>query len=180
MKIIAFTGMPCSGKTEAVEIAKKLGLTVIRMGDMVWDEVKKQGLELNDENVGAIADSMRKKQGKNIWAKITIDKITSLNITNKIIVDGIRNIEEVDIFKKELCDNFVLIAIIASDEVRKKRSLLRQRKDDSNDLRKIEERDKREVRWGIKDLISTADIIISNEHNINDFRREVKKVLEQI
>jgi len=180
MKIIAFTGMPCSGKTEAVEIAKTLGLPVIRMGDMVWEEVKKQGLELNDENVGAIADSMRKKQGKNIWAKRTIDKINSLNITNKIIVDGIRNIEEVDLFKKELCNNFVLIAIIASDKVRKKRSLLRQRKDDSNDLRKIEERDKREIRWGIKDLISTADIIISNEHSINDFRREVKKVLEQI
>ena len=180
MKIIAFTGMPCSGKTEAVEVAKTLGLPVIRMGDMVWEEVKQQGLELNDENVGAIADSMRKKQGKNIWAKRTIDKITSLNITNKIIVDGIRNIEEVDLFKKELCNNFVLIAIIASDEVRKKRSLLRQRKDDSNDLRKIEERDKREIKWGIKDLISTADIIISNEHSINDFRREVKKVLEQI
>ncbi len=180
MKIIAFTGMPCSGKTEAVEIAKTLGLPVIRMGDMVWEEVKQQGLELNDENVGAIADSIRREQGKNIWAKRTIDKINSLNITNKIIVDGIRNIEEVDLFKRELCNNFVLIAIIASDEVRKKRSLLRKRKDDSNDLRKIEERDKREIRWGIKDLITTSDIIISNEHSINDFRREVKKVLEQI
>ena len=180
MKIIAFTGMPCSGKTEAVEVAKTLGLPVIRMGDMVWEEVKKQGLELNDENVGSIADSMRKKQGKNIWAKITIEKIISQKIKNKIIVDGIRNIEEVDLFKKKLCNNFILIAITSSDELRKKRSLSRQRKDDSNDIKKIEERDKREIRWGIKDLISTADIIIPNEHSINDFHREVKKVLEKM
>jgi len=180
MKIIAFTGMPCSGKTEAVEVAKMLDLPVIRMGDMVWEEVKKQGLELNDENVGTIADSMRKKHGKNIWAKRTIDKITSLNITDKIIVDGVRNIEEVNLFKKELSNNFILIAITTSDEERKKRSLLRQRRDDSNNLKKIEERDKREIRWGIRELISTADIIISNENSINDFRREIKDVLKKI
>ena len=68
MKIIAFTGMPFSGKSEAVEIAKKLGIPVVRMGDMVWDEVKKQGLEINDGNVGFIANKMRESHGMDIWA----------------------------------------------------------------------------------------------------------------
>ncbi|HEC81032.1 MAG TPA: hypothetical protein ENI42_01220, partial [Thermoplasmatales archaeon] len=38
MKTIAFTGMPGSGKTEAVKIAKELEIPVIRMGDCVWEE----------------------------------------------------------------------------------------------------------------------------------------------
>ncbi len=64
MKIIAFTGMPFSGKSEAVEITKQRGLPVIRMGDLVWDEVRSQGLPLSDETVGTVANKMRDKHGK--------------------------------------------------------------------------------------------------------------------
>ena len=51
MKIIAFAGMPCSGKSEAVQIAKEMNIIVIRMGDMVWEEVKKRGLTLDEKVV---------------------------------------------------------------------------------------------------------------------------------
>ena len=46
MKIIAFAGMPFSGKSEAVRIAKDYKIPVIRMGDMIWEETKKQGAGL--------------------------------------------------------------------------------------------------------------------------------------
>ncbi len=180
MKIIAFTGMPFSGKSVAVEIAKSTGFPVIRMGDLIWGEVKNQKLELNDENVGFVANSMRKKQGKDIWAKRTIEKIKSQHISDKIIVDGIRNIEEIDLFKKELSSNFVLIAITSSDELRKKRAMSRNRIDDSKDIKSIEERDIRELGWGIKEVISNADIVVSNEHSIEDFRNKIKKILQKI
>jgi len=180
MKIIAFTGMPLSGKSEAVEIAKSLGLPVIRMGDMVWEEVKNQGFELNGENVGFIANSMRKKYGKDIWAKRTIKKIISLNLTNKIVVDGVRNTEEINLFKKKLSQNFLLIAIAASDELRKKRALSRKRIDDSNNVKSIEERDKRELGWGINEVISKADLTIANEQSINKFRIKIKQLLKNI
>jgi len=172
--------MPFSGKSVAVEIAKSTVFPVIRMGDLIWEEVKNQKLELNDENVGFVANSIRKKQGKDIWAKRTIEKIKSQNISDKIIVDGIRNIEEIDLFKKELSSNFVLIAITASDELRKKRAMSRNRIDDSKDIKSIEERDIREIGWGIKDVISNADIVVSNEQSIEDFRNKIKKILQKI
>ena len=58
--------MPFSGKTEAVKIAKTLNFPIIRIGDLVWDEVIYHGLKLNDENVGKIANQMREKFGKDI------------------------------------------------------------------------------------------------------------------
>jgi len=180
MKIIAFTGMPCSGKSEAVNIAKDKGILVIRMGDMIWRETKNQGLELNDKNVGEVANSMRDKYGKDIWARRTVDEIKLLNKTDYIIVDGIRNIEEINLFKKELSSDFVVIAIDAPNELRKKRALSRKRKDDSNDIKNIGERDKRELRWGIGDVIASADIVISNEGSIDEFRRRVKEVLQKL
>jgi dephospho-CoA kinase len=177
MKIIAFAGMPFSRKTEAVQIAKDLDIPVVRMGDAVWDEVKNQGLELNDKNVGIVADKMRKEKGMDIWARRTLDKIKSLKKANVIVIDGIRNVEEIDRFKKDLGKDFVVITVGSSNETRYKRAQSRGRQDDSKDINKIKERDKRELHWGLDVVIASADIVISNEGNIDEFRDKVKKIL---
>ena len=172
--------MPFSGKSEAVQIAKDLNIPVFRMGDAVWDEVKNRGLELNDKNVGMIADKMRKDHGMDIWARRTLDKIKSLDKSDVVVIDGIRNVEEIDRFKKELGKDFVVIAIDASDEKRHKRAIKRSRQDDSKDLEKIKERDKRELRWGLDVVIASAGIVIFNEGNIDDFRNKIRKTLSKI
>ena len=180
MKIIAFTGMPFSGKSEAVQIAKDSGIPVVRMGDMVWEEVKKQGLKINDENVGTIANQMREQHGKDIWAKRTIEKIRSMKNAESIIIDGIRNAEEISTFKKELKGDFIVVAVEVPEEMRHKRALNRGREDDSKNLEKIKERDKREIGWGIDTVIASADIVISNAGNIDDFRDKIRKILNKI
>jgi dephospho-CoA kinase len=180
MKIIAFAGMPCSGKSEAVKIAKEMNIPVIRMGDMVWEEVKNRGLPLDEKNVGTIANKMRKDLGMDIWAKRTIDKILKLNESNRIIIDGIRNIEEIDTFKKKLCQDFIIIAVTASDETRQKRFLNRGREDDSLDIQDLKDRDKRELNWGLGTVIASADIIVPNDFSIKDFKIEIKRILDKI
>jgi dephospho-CoA kinase len=180
LKMLAFTGMPASGKSVAVQIAKENNIPVVRMGDAVWDETKKQGLKLNDKNVGKVANDMREKHGKDIWAQKTIEKIKLLHKTDNLVIDGIRNREEIDFFKKELGSDFVVIAIHASDETRKKRVLARGRKDDSKEIKDIEERDRRELGWGLGEVIISADITILNEGSIDEFRRKVKKVLQKL
>jgi len=178
MRIIAFTGMPFSGKSEAVKIAKEKGIPIIRMGDMVWEEVRKRGLELCDKNVGFVANEMREIHGKHVWAEKTIEKIKSMDDKDFIVIDGVRNIEEIDLFKKELGKQFIVIAIRVSDETRYKRAMSRDRPDDSKDIGKVKERDHRELGWGLGDVIESADIMIPNEGNIDDFRKQVKKLLD--
>jgi len=180
LKIIAFAGMPFSGKSEAVKIAKDKGIPVVRMGDMVWDEVRSRDLELCDENVGSVANEMRQKHGKNIWAKRTLEKIKTTDPSGVLIIDGIRNIEEIDTFKKELGQNFIVIAITVSDEIRYKRAMNRGREDDSQDINLIKERDRRELGWGLGKVIDLADMKISNEVGIEDFRIKIKKILDEI
>ena len=179
-KIIAFAGMPLSGKTEAVQFAKEMNIPVIRMGDMVWDEVKNRGLPLDDKNVGNVADQMRQEFGKDICAQKTLKKITSFEKLDCIVIDGIRNIEEIETFKMELGKDFVVIAITASDETRQKRFLTRGREDDSMNIQDLKQRDKRELSWGLGTVIASADIIVSNEGNLEDLRDEIKNILEKI
>jgi len=176
LKIIAFAGMPFSGKSESVKIAKEQNIPVIRMGDMIWEETKKQRLELNDKNVGIIANNMRKKHGMDIWAKKTIEKIKKIKNTNILVIDGIRNLEEVETFKKNLGDDFLLVAIQVSDKLRYKRAMNRNRKDDSKDLAKIKERDNREINWGLNTVIASADMIISNEGSLEELQNKIKQI----
>lgn len=180
MKIIAFAGMPCSGKSEAVKIAKAMDIPVVRMGDMVWEEVKNRGLSLDEKNVGAIADQMRKEFGMDIWAKRTLEKISQIKKSNHIFIDGIRNIEEIDTFKKKLGQDFLIVAVTASDETRQKRFLKRGREDDSSNVQDLKDRDKRELNWGLGTVIASADIIIPNDDGIQDFKKEIKKILSRL
>lgn len=180
MKIIAFTGLPCSGKSEAVKIVKNMGINVFRMGDMVLEEVKNQKLPLDDKHVGAIADQMRKKFGMDIWAKKTIDRISRYKKLKYIVIDGVRNIEEIETFKKKLGKDFVLIAIVASDKIRQERFLKRGREDDSKDVRDLKERDKRELNWGLGCVIALADIVIPNEKSLKDFKKEIEKIFDKM
>jgi dephospho-CoA kinase len=180
MKIIAFTGMPASGKSEAVQLAKNKRIPVIRMGDMVWEETKRQGKTLDDKNVGEIAHCMREKHGMDIWAKRTVEKIRSLKKSPLLVIDGVRNMEEIEYFKQELGMDFLVIAIDAPDELRRKRAISRGRTDDSKNLKDLEERDKREIRWGLQKVIADADIVIPNNGSIENFKKQVLTVLKKL
>jgi dephospho-CoA kinase len=180
MKIIAFTGMPASGKSEAVQLAKDKGILVIRMGDLVWEETKRQGNQLDDKNVGSVATNMRKKYGMDIWAKRTVEKIHSLKKAPYLVIDGVRNLEEIEYFKKELGLDFFVVAIDAPDELRRKRAISRGRTDDSTDLKDLEERDKREISWGLQKVIADADIVIPNNGSLEDFRKQVLTLLNNL
>jgi dephospho-CoA kinase len=180
LKIIAFAGMPFSGKSEAVNIAKEQNIPVIRMGDMIWDETKNRGLELSDKNVGMIANNMRKEHGMDIWAKRTLEKIKSIKDVDLLVIDGVRNIEEIETFEKELGKNFLLIAVQVSDKERYKRAMFRGRKDDSQDINLVRERDKRELSWGLGSVIASADIVISNEGPVEKFKQKINELFNKI
>jgi len=173
MIAIAFTGMPWSGKSEAVKIAQEKGLSVIRMGDFVWNEVKKRGLELNSENVGSIANEMRDVYGYDIWAKKTLEKIKLLNNEQIIIIDGIRSTYELNCFKSIFNDDFILVAVKATDENRHNRAISRKRKDDTLDVELVKKRDEREISWGISNLKKKADITLSNNNSIDSFNEKI-------
>jgi len=179
MKVIVFTGMPFSGKSVAVQLAKDYGISVIRMGDMIWEETKKQELELNDKNVGMIANQMRKEHGMDIWARRTLEKTKSMNKEEIVVIDGVRNNEEIETFKQELDGDFVVVAIKASTETRHQRGMNRGRQDDSKDEKQIKERDQREIGWGLNKVIDNADIAIENEGNIDEFKEEINKLLDE-
>ena len=75
VNVILVTGMPGSGKEEFIRVCQNKRIRVIRMGDFVREETRRQGLDLTDENVGGVAQNMRERHGFDIWARRTIEAI---------------------------------------------------------------------------------------------------------
>ncbi|HIP25737.1 MAG TPA: hypothetical protein EYG81_04690, partial [Archaeoglobus profundus] len=114
MRVIAFVGLPLSGKSTAAKVAEEMGIPVVCMGDIVREEAKKRGLALTDENLGKIANELRQKEGLDAIAKRCIPIIREKGKdVGVVVIDGIRGIAEVERFKREFGDDFILINIEA-------------------------------------------------------------------
>ncbi|RLF41720.1 MAG: hypothetical protein DRN12_02405, partial [Thermoplasmata archaeon] len=77
-------------------------------------------------------------------------------------------------------EDFIIIAIIASDEIRRQRALTRNRKDDADNILDIKKRDEREIKWGLPSVIEDADYVIRNEDTLKSFQIKIRKLLETI
>jgi len=76
--------------------------------------------------------------------------------------------------------DFLVIAIDAPDELRRKRAISRGRTDDSKNLKDLKERDKREIHWGLQKVIADADIVIPNNGSLEDFKKQVLTVFKKL
>jgi dephospho-CoA kinase len=171
VEMILITGMPGAGKEEAIQALIPLGYEVIRMGDVVREMAKERGIE--PDKIGWFADSQRKEHGPYIWAERTAERI---KYPDRTVIDGVRALEEVEIFRKK--GDALIVAIHASPKTRYERLKKRARGDESDSIEKMVERDMRELSWGVGKVIAMADIIIVNEGTIEELRETVRHEID--
>lgn len=172
MRLIIVTGMPGTGKEEFLNVASSVNIPFVRMGDAVREFYPLRGPDRERMSVGEFAESERKRYGYDIWAKRTLEKMHG----NVFLVDGCRSIDEVNAFRS-LTDDVAVVAIHSTPEVRYARLVKRQRNDAPSDVREFDERDEREIGWGLAKIIALADVMIPNDSTLEDFRELSKKVL---
>jgi dephospho-CoA kinase len=175
MKAYAFTGMPGAGKTEALLVAADMGIPVVSMGDEVRAEVARRGIPRSDETLGGIADEMRQKHGMDVWARRCLRHLPEAEV---VVIDGIRNLEEVERFKEDIAE-FVLVAIHTSPERRYGRLMNRRREDDGFDPSEVKHREERELAWGMGRVIAMADSIVTNDGDLQTFRKKISALLSR-
>jgi len=168
--------MPGSGKEEFLKISMTKGIRVLRMGDFVRAETKSSGLELTDENVGNIAQKRREEHGFDYWAKKTAEALDN----RLTLVDGVRGRVEVHLFRRHITTGIVVVAIHSSPITRYRHLVARGRNDSPKSMDEFEQRDIRELRWGLGDVIARADYMIINEGTLDDLKIAAEAVLNDI
>lgn len=177
MQVMGISGLPGSGKGIVSDIATEKGAIIVSMGDIVREEAKKRG-----EGSKETAKNLRKEFGEYIISELTIEKIKKLQdegVEKTIIVEGIRSLHEVDMFKENF-DNFMILSIFANTNIRFERLKKRMREDDSQDFNEFKKRDMSELGFGIGSVISLSDRLIINESNMESFIQDINDFFDEI
>ncbi|MFQ5885526.1 MAG: dephospho-CoA kinase, partial [Thermoplasmata archaeon] len=108
-----------------------------------------------------------------IWARRTLPLIES----SDCVIDGLRSMAELEVFRDGFGTSLLLVAILSSPDTRYQRLVARGREDDILSREEFDRREQREIAWGIGDLIELADVGIENEGSLEDFRRATEEFL---
>jgi dephospho-CoA kinase len=175
-KIIAFVGMPGSGKSEAVAVVESKGFTRIRFGDVTDDEIKKQGLEFNEENERMIREQLRKEHGMDAYAKLNVSKIDA---HENVVIDGLYSMEEYLYLKNKYDDKLIVVAIFTPPKIRYERLANRKIRPFTK-----EESKSRDITQ-LQNLhtggpIAMADFTVINEGSLTELEAKLNQLLEEL
>ncbi|WP_336000862.1 AAA family ATPase [Halorientalis halophila] len=178
MTVIGTVGLPGSGKGEAAEVARELGMPVVTMGDVIRRECRDRGLDPASHH-GEIAQKLRAENGPGAIAERSLPLLEErLESADTVLVDGLRSDVELDAFRERFGDDFVLVSIEAPFELRRERITDRGR-DDTDDGESLKERDERELGFGMGAAMERADVTIENTDTLERFRKRIRAVFEE-
>ncbi|MFB6196432.1 MAG: AAA family ATPase [Haloplanus sp.] len=178
MKVLGTVGLPGSGKGEAAEVAREVGVPVVTMGDVIRTACRNRGLD-PAEHHGSVARQLREEEGPAAIAERSLPRIESaLEESDTVLVDGLRSPVEADRFEAAFGDAFVLVSIEAPFETRAERLSARGRDASDIDREALRERERRELGFGMGDVMDRADVTIENTGSLDAFRERIRKLLD--
>ena len=176
-RLLLITGMSGSGKTTLAGFFEEEGYLVVTMGDVIRDLATEKGLPPTPENLGKIAREIRLSGGDAAVAERCIEKIKLL-VNDVVVVDGIRSIGEVDVFRQYY--DVSLVTVYASPKTRFFRLRNRGRSDDPHDMEMFRTRDERELGFSLGHAIALADFTIKNEGSLEGFKKKFQNLLSEL
>ncbi len=176
--VLAFVGMPGSGKSEASAFLHKKGIPIVRLGDLTEELLKEKKLAITPENEEKIREDLRAEFGMGVYAKKAIEKIKTNLAAGSVIIDGLYSWEEYVILKNEF-KNLKLVHIYAEPEVRYER--LSKRKVRPFTKEEARKRDIAEIEHVAKGgPIAIADFCIINNANMEYLYAELNTLEERV
>ena len=179
--IIGVTNLPCSGADSVGRILSEKGFIWLSYSDILREELRKNGKEINRETLRGLANELRKREGTGVLSKRLLQKIDN---KRDYVFGTIRNPGEIHELRKT--GNFILMHIEAPTKIRFERMLSRNRENDPKTfgdflaLEAIELKDNVAEGLQIAECIKMADYKIVNDSSLEDLGKKVDELLMQL
>ena len=179
MKVISIVGMPGAGKSEVAALFEQSGFKRIRFGDITDEEVRKRGLDLNEENERYVRELLRKEKGMAAYAKLNLPVINSALKNSDVVIDGLYSWEEYVFLKEHYGEDFLVVAVWSSPNLRYTR--LTDRKMRGLTIDDAAGRDRAEIENINKGgPIAMADFTIINESSLKELREHTGEIITSL
>lgn len=177
--LIAITGLPGSGKSTAASHIAQSGFPVIYMGRITKLLLSKEKLEISEENEKFVREGLRKKYGKEIYARIVLSGLKEyVERGRDVFLEGLRSPDELNFLKKHFKD-IKIIHIETKKKIRYGRVI--NRKKVPLTYEQIKKRDSTELNvLGLNKIIKQAHFIINNDTTKRMLYMEINNILEII
>ncbi|MEW6407486.1 MAG: AAA family ATPase [Patescibacteria group bacterium] len=178
--IIGITGTLAAGKDTIASYLQKKGFVHYSLSNILREELKKQGIEENIDNLLALGNKLRQEFGPGILGRKTLEKIKN-NKEKKAIASSIRHPKEIEELRKGR--NFVLIAVDAPIKIRYKRIQKRKRAGDQVSFEKFKSQEKSQLKGNgtkaqLSKCIKVADYKIINNKSFENLYQNIDKILK--
>lgn len=180
--IIGITGPFGSGKSTAASFFETKGYSKITLSSFLEKELTENKKEITRSSLQDLGNLWRKNEGAGVLAKKALEYI-SKNKIEKAVIDGIRNLGEVEELKK--IENFVLLGIVADRKIRFERiKRMKNREDLTFELfNRLDYRDlgifENEITGlQVAKCFSVSDFFISN--NGEDLEEKLEEFIDKL
>jgi len=179
MLVIGVSGLIGSGKDTFANYLEENGFKKIVMGDLARQVAEQKHLTFHRRVLQNIQKQEIKKYGKYYWINKAIKKVKLSR--NKVVIAGLRHIEDVLAPKKEFGKRFIVVFITADQKLRFERLRGRRRTGDPKTLKEFQEQDKKEKQLFDFDKIKKqANYTINNSKGYDKFYKRVEEILAKI
>ncbi len=174
--MIAFVGLPGSGKSVASAILEKQGYTVIRLGDLTDIRLKEKGLPQTPEHEKEIREDIRKREGMDAYATWCVREIKKRGESGTHVLEGVRSWEECE-YLKNVFPNLLLVGIYSPPAIRYKR--LKDRKERPLMEDEARRRDVFEIdNLHMGPTLALPDRLIVNTGDIKEFETSIIALIQ--
>lgn len=203
IRFIGVTGLPGAGKGAFIDLLeprltdREIETWRYSLSDVLRAEARARGLTVERPVLRSIANELRREQGSGVLSLMVVRQIRrelaelSDDTPLVVIVDAIRNPDEVSALRQALGEKFILVAVEAPLELLVERIAARARYDEPDEFvgRKeaarqmiLGESGKNEPAHGhnIARCVAMADWRVDNSQSIDEMAGQIDRLIEEI
>jgi len=178
MRVYGTVGLAGSGKGELAAVARKEGIPVVTMGDVIRQACRDRGLDPTEDH-GTVAKILRDEDGPAAVAERSLPMVRDAvdGGADIVVVDGLRSMVELEVFADAFGEAFEVVSVEAPFGLRAERLSDRRRDASDGNLEALRARDERELEFGMGEVMEAADYRIENTDSLESFRERVHELL---
>lgn len=177
--LVAVVGMCGSGKSEVVNFLVGKGYAKVYFGDVTFEAMQKENLEINPINEKYMREKIRAELGMSAYAILNLPKIKNLYAKGSVVIESMYSWDELKVLKEEFGDMLKVIAVITSKSIRYER--LAQREFRPLTYAEAQDRDISEIEHLAKGgPIAYADYYLLNDGTLEDLQVNLEQILKRV
>lgn len=186
-KLVCIVGMGGAGKSIVSDEFVRAGYGYLRFGQITLDECIRRE-DASEKVQKEIREGFRKKYGMDAYAILNIPKFNQLLKRGNVVGDGLYSWSEYKVLKQKYKDQFFVVTVYASPELRYERLSKRFPSKDDKRLRN-HHHTKKEAKFRdyaeIENIekggpIAMADYLVVNTSDIKNVQEQTKKIIEEL